>query len=556
MDSYEKTKINTARYNKIKKILSDIYGYENFREKQYEIINKIINKQDICAILPTGHGKSLTFQIPAVYTNKVVIVISPLISLMEDQKISLEKLKISVCCYNSSVENKNKIYKKILKGKYNLVYITPESLVSKKEIITQLNDDDNLAAIAIDEAHCISSYGHDFRKAYIKLNFIKEENPNIPILAITATATDHVIEDICDILKLKVEDVIKTSFDRPNLYLEIKLKTTCSKLKASNITKNPIEYDILPVLRKYKDKSIIIYCLTIKDILKIKGILKNHKIKCTIYHSKMTSEDRKKSHHQFINGEKNIIIATIAFGMGINKMDVRVIIHYGCSKNIEGYYQEIGRAGRDGKKSYCFMFYAVKDFIIQRRFINDIADQDFKENQNKLLKIMEKYIFTKTCRRKILLEYFGETIEYTNCNFCDNCVGSTQIDNNIVDKPEQNVEKEATMLLNLIESIPKRTFGINRYIEILRGSKNKNITPELVDNKYYKKGKDKSAEWWKELIENLVNFGYLQKVCLPNSISMQVIKVTTKGLDLIHHLELGKMINTHAEKIPLIKMIN
>lgn len=518
MDAYEKSKMFTKRYKKIKTLLKMVYGHDDFREKQYEIINRVISGEDVCAICFTGFGKSLCFQIPALYLDKPAIIISPLISLMDDQRLILDDLGISSCCYNSNVTNKSQLKREILQLKYKFIYITPESVVNLRDLLISLEEKHGISLIAIDEAHCISSYGFDFRKAYRELAFFKEIIPSVPILAVTATATEIVGKDICKVLGFKNHEPIKTSFDRPNLFLDVRTKG-----------KN-IDSDIIPIIKKHEGLSIIIYCLTKKETSKIAEILKMHKIKCGIYHAGLESEKKAKAHQDFISNKIKIIAATIAFGMGINKPDVRVVIHYGSPKNIEGYYQEIGRAGRDGKKSYCYAFYNFRDFKVQEAFIANSNDSSYQKNQFKLLEQMKRYMTTNRCRREILLEYFDEDAE-EKCNFCDNCCGTHKDTETKITSTEQDVHKEAKMLIDLIESIKTKNFGIGMYINILRGSANKNITSEMRKNKNYGKGKHRSTVWWKEMSDNLTKQGFLQQVYLKGGyFAMQVVKATKQGI--------------------------
>ena len=545
MDSYENSKINTRRHKKVVALLKEVYSYDNFKPKQYEIINKIISGEDVCAILPTGYGKSLTYQIPALYLDKPAIIISPLISLMDDQCAFLEKIGVTSCCYNSFVQNRNQMKRDILDFKYKFIYITPESIVSMKDFFLELNNIRGISLIAIDEAHCISSYGFDFRKAYRELTFFKEILPLIPILAVTATATNIVGKDICKVLRLNTLEPIKTSFDRPNLYLEVRSKT------------KSIEADIIPIILENPDQSIIIYCLTKKETSKIADVLKLRKIKCGIYHSGLAIEKKVKAHKNFSRGKVKVMAATIAFGMGINKSDVRAVIHYGSPKNIEGYYQEIGRAGRDGDPAKCYALFNFQDFKVQESFIVNSPDQSYQKTQMQLLKQIKEYMVTKQCRRKMLLEYFDEFDENAeeNCGNCDNCLGihpkPTTIKTN-----SQNVQTEAKMLIELIESMKNRKFGLGIYIGILRGSNNKNIQSFMKESKFYGRGKNKSANWWKELAGHLVEKDYLQMVSLKGGFVMQVILVTRKGLNWSSVSELGDLIDDPETKMENINMVN
>lgn len=524
MDSYEKSKIHTKRYKKIKALLKLVYDYDSFKPKQYEIINKIISGEDVCAVLPTGYGKSLTFQIPAIYLDKPAIVVSPLISLMDDQRMILDKLGISSCCFNGTVADKPQLKRDILECKYQFIYITPESVVTLGDFFKNLHQTKGVSLIAIDEAHCISSYGFDFRPKYRDLTMFRELMPDVPILAVTATATTMVGKDICKVLGFTNNKPIKTSFDRPNLFLNVRKKSNRFN------SKNPgMDTDIVPIIREHMNESIIIYCISRKETVKIAEMLKMHDIKCGIYHGQMSTEDKTKNHRNFILGKVKIIAATIAFGMGINKSDVRVVIHYGSPKNLEGYYQEIGRASRDGEKGECYVFYDNHDFVVQEGFIRNSNNETMRHLQMQMLDRIKAYMCTTKCRRHLLLGYFDEEF-IDKCNFCDNCCGTTTSINNAVKKTSQNIESEAKMLINLIESIKYSRFGIGMYINILRGSSAKTITTLMRKSKYYNKGNHRTVNWWKELGDHLIKKGLLKLYSVQGRFSMQVIGVTKEGL--------------------------
>lgn len=554
-DEYEKNKLDTSRYKKIKRLLKEKFNYDEFKPKQYEIINNIIRGNNICAILPTSYGKSLTFQIPALYLKKPTLVVTPLISLMEDQCNILSDLGISACYFNSNVKNKEKLKNEILENKYLFIYITPESIVGQIDFINQLDVTIGLSHITIDEAHCISSYGFDFRPAYRKLKEVRKMLPDVPILALTATATTDVISDICKILKIKTPP-IKISFDRPNLYLQIKPKTKNKKIKDNYITT-----DLYSIITRHEGEPGVIYCITIKEIEKIVIFLRSKKINCNFYHGRMNAEDRNMSQNSFMNGQVNIMVATIAFGMGINKSNIRFVVHIGLPKTLEGYYQEIGRAGRDGNISYCYMFYDAKDMITQELLINSGAnDRAYAEHQINLLNVIKEFADSKKCRRKMLLKYFNEVYPNQQCDFCDNCCATDDDDINDVNDDNgnrsnhipikttiQDITAESIYLIDLMESL-EHNYGYTMYIDILRGSAKKSIKPFMKKNIAYSMGKSKSVEWWKECIGILVRKGLVSENSVRGKATMKVLKVTKDGIQWAKLSSLPHFFSTMQQK--------
>jgi RecQ family ATP-dependent DNA helicase len=540
LDDYERSKFKTKRYKKIIKLLENTFGYSQFRPKQYEIINSIIQQKDICAVLPTGYGKSLTFILPALYLEKSAIVISPLISLMNDQRIILDELGITSCCYNSTVPDRDNLQEQILEGCYQIIYITPESAIKILPLFQMLDEMVGISLIAIDEAHCISSYGHDFRKDYREIYIFKELLPNVPILAVTATATVQVGKDICKVLGFTDKNLIKSSFDRPNLYLQVNTKST------------DIARDIIPIVEKYCDEPVIIYCLTRKNTEKIAELLISNNIDCGIYHSGLEASIKDQAHRNFLDGTVNVIAATIAFGMGINKSNVRAIIHYGSPRNIEGYYQEIGRAGRDGKPSFCYTFYNDGDFRIQRRFIADMQNIKYRKSQEEMLNKMHDYLRTGLCRRRKLLHYFAEN-HPGNCGKCDNCNNVARLPSSIKTY-KQDVMPYAKLLIELMCSM-EQNYGMTMYINILRGSKNKNITKAIAKNKYYDTGKAKSAKWWKEMASNLSETGIIHTVYIAGGIGAQYVEPTIEGLKLVEDNHIEELLGAGKQSLIMDMMV-
>jgi len=498
------------------KILKEYWGYDGLKPTQFDIIKKmLINKVDVCAILATGFGKSICYQLPYLISGKCVIVVSPLIALMHEQGQEMEKKKVPVVVFNSesSLKRKNDMKKEILKGNNKLIYMTPEYLIKADDFIKELEEQGNLAFVCIDEAHAVSTWGLDFRPGYTKLGFIREWIPTIPILTLTATASTKVREDIIKILCLNDPISIVGNFDRPNLLIRV-------EPRQDNIMDN-VEH----LLKKYENQYIIIYCKTRDetDLLKLK--ISASGIPCEAYHAGMSDINRTLVQQQFIDGDIKCIIATIAFGMGINIPNVRLVIHYNCPKNMESYYQEIGRAGRDSKPSECVLFYSSKDFKINRYFLQSIDNPVQKIYQEKQIRSIEQYVFSSECRRKLILQNFGQHMEI--CTNCDNCIKRIK---QVPSVAKADYTMEILMVLNILVKINEK-FGTGMIINILLG-KEKKVKEWMINYSEFGSGiQSGGEELWKSLIRFMINDELIQENQVQKSF-YATIGLTPKGVKL------------------------
>lgn len=494
--------------NQIQTCLQQHWGYSSLRPAQKPVIEEVMQGKSAFVIMPTGGGKSMCYQLPAVLRNGLTVVISPLIALMKDQVDDLKLKGIHAAYLNSSQDSQeyNQIFNSIGSGKLKLLYISPERLTSMQGRLLEQLKTIHIDMIAVDEAHCISAWGHDFRPAYTRLNELFSHFPNVPVLALTATADQNTKLDIIQQLGLESATIFENSFDRPEIHY-------AAKPRVDEVAQ------LLEFVANRPSQSGIVYCLSRKRTEEMAEHLQKAGFRVTCYHAGLSSEERMKRQDQFIRDEVDIITATIAFGMGIDKNNVRYVVHMNLPKNIEGYYQETGRAGRDGLDSEALLLHGGGDF----RTLSSHCEVENNEDQSQLmlgkLRRMQDFANSKVCRRKVLLQYFGEELT-ENCGNCDNCQNPRE---------EFDGTEDAQKLLSTVARL-NWTFGLGHCVDILRGSKAQKITASQRSLSTFGIGADKSKRYWMSVGKELIHQGWLTQT----TGKFPVVELNTNSWEVLH----------------------
>lgn len=489
-----------------KQALKSVFGFDKYRGIQEPIITNILNGKDTFVIMPTGAGKSLCYQLPAIVSEGTALVISPLIALMKNQVDQMQAFGINAQFLNSTLSKAEakKVKNGTMKGEVKLLYVAPESLIKEDNI--EFLKKSKISFVAVDEAHCISEWGHDFRPEYRKIKNIVHRLGDYPVIALTATATPKVQQDIQKNLEMNDAALFQSSFNRTNLFYEVKPK--------HNIKKHLIRF-----LKNHHGKAGIVYCLSRKKVEQVSEFLNVNGIKSAPYHAGLDASIRMKNQDDFLNEDVDVIVATIAFGMGIDKPDVRFVVHYDVPKSLEGYYQETGRAGRDGVNSDCLMFYSHNDITKLDKFNKDKPVQE-RDNARVLLQEMTSYAESALCRRKQLLHYFGESFTVDNCGMCDNCVHPNE---------KYQGEKFITTALQAALATDER-FDMYHLVDVIRGEKSEYVVSYGHDQlPCFGSGNEHTDVFWRSVVrQSLVN-EFLEK----DIDNIGVLKLTKKGRNFL-----------------------
>lgn len=488
-------------------ILKKVFGFQSFRPNQKEIIQQILDRKDVFAVMPTGGGKSLCYQLPAKLMDGTAVVISPLISLMKDQVDAAVENGISAAFINSSLTAKEtaSVFQDLRSNALDLLYIAPERFAMQNFLQTLKGV--SISLFAIDEAHCISEWGHDFRPDYLSLSVIASTFPSVPVAAFTATATRKVQDDIIEKLGLRKPFTIRASFNRPNLIYRVE-------------SKSGLERQVLDVLGKYAGEPGIIYRTTRDSVSAMAEMLKRNGIKALPYHAGLSQEERRANQEAFNTDEISVIVATIAFGMGIDKSNVRFVIHADLPKNIEGYYQETGRSGRDGEPAECILYFGRGDIPKIKYFIDQIDDEIERRVASDKLNRVIRYASHNVCRRRQLLAYFGEEYPDDNCRTCDICTGSVQ---------QVDITIDAQIIMSAMSRTDQR-FGIMHIIDIVLGANTKRIRDLGHDSiKTYGAGRDRDRHHWHFIVDELL----AQDLILQDGDRYPVLKLAEKGKKIL-----------------------
>jgi ATP-dependent DNA helicase RecQ len=494
--------------DELKGKLKQVFGYSHFRGNQEVIIRNLLSGRNTFVIMPTGAGKSLCYQLPAILQPGLAVVISPLIALMKNQVDQLNAYGVDARFLNSTLSKSEitKLKKDCIAGHVKLLYVAPESL-NKEENIDFLKKV-AVSFVAIDEAHCISEWGHDFRPEYRRIKSMISQLGKLPLIALTATATPKVQIDIQKNLVMEDADIFISSFNRKNLYYEVRPKKETKK-------------QLIRFLKDHKGKSGIIYCLSRKKVEEIAELLNVNGFKAVPYHAGLDPDVRVRNQDDFLNEEVDIVVATIAFGMGIDKPDVRFVVHYDVPKSLEGYYQETGRAGRDGLEGICLMFYSHNDLSKLEKFNKDKSVQE-RENARVLLQEMEYYAESPVCRRRQLLHYFGEEFTEPNCESCDNCV-----------HPRERFDgtQSVKLVLQSVQQTGER-FGLSHLVHVLRGTEDDYVKSySHAELPVFGKGSEEDADFWKSVIRQTLIYQYLEK----DIDNIGALRITEKGHKFLKH---------------------